>query len=101
MKDKYGFSLDTLSKILDITDRSIQNKSKDYIFTGNVAEKIFGLSEVYSYGIEVFEERGKFIHWLATPNPILDNKKPVELLFTLLGMQQVKQELGRIDYGIF
>ena len=101
LKNRYGFTLDTLSKILDITDRTIQNKSNDFKFKGNVGEKILGLSELYSYGMEVFQDRDKLRGWLSTPNPILNNKSPVELFLTNAGMQQVKQELGRIDYGIY
>lgn len=101
LKERYGISLETMAKILDIAGRSIQNKPIGFKFTGNVAEKILALSDIYSYGTEVFEERDKFIKWLDTPNPVLNNKSPVELLLTQLGMQQVKQELARIDYGIY
>lgn len=101
LKERYGISLETMAKILDIADRSIQNKPLDFRFTGNVAEKILGLSDIYSYGVEVFEERDKFRKWIDTPNPVLDNKRPLELFSTQLGMQQVKQELARIDYGIY
>ena len=101
LKERYGISLETMAKILDIADRSIQNKSLDFRFTGNVAEKILGLSDIYSYGMEVFEERDKFRKWIDTPNPVLANKRPLELFLTQLGMQQVKQELARIDYGIY
>lgn len=101
LKDRYGISLKVMANILNITDRSIQNKPKRFKFTGNIAEKMLGLSEIYSYGIEVFEERDKFRKWLDTPNPVLNNKRPVELFLTQLGMQQVRQELARIDYGIY
>lgn len=101
LKDRFGFSLETLSNILDITDRTIQNKPHEFRFTGNVAEKIMSLSELYSYGMDVFEERSKFIKWLDTPSQVLNNKRPLDLFRTMLGMELVKQELGRIDYGIY
>ena len=101
LKERYAFSLQTIAKILNITDRSIQNKPKGFRFTGNIAEKIFGLSDLYSYGIDIFEDRDKFRKWLDTPSPILNNKRPIELFLTQLGMQQVRQELARIDYGIY
>ena len=101
LKDKFDFSLVILSRILDITDRTIQIKPDGFRFTGNVAEKILNLSELYSYGTEVFQERSRFIKWLDTPNPVLNDKRPEELLVTALGMEQVKQELARLDYGIY
>lgn len=69
LKDRYGISLELLAKILNITHRTIQNKPIAFKFTGNVAEKILGLSELYSYGIEVFEDDDKFRRWLDVPNP--------------------------------
>lgn len=101
LKDRYGISSEALAKILNITNRTIQNKPMTFKFTGNVAEKILGLSEIYSYGMEVFEEQDKFRRWLQVLNPILNNRRPLELLSTQLGMQQVKHELARIDYGIY
>jgi|GEM_PF-1113408 len=101
LKERYDFNLVTLSKILDITDRTIQTKPGSFRFTGNVAEKILSLSELYSYGTDVFQERSKFIRWLVTPSPVLNDKRPEDLLVTSLGMEQVKQELARLDYGIY
>ncbi len=101
LKDKYGITSDALAKILNITNRTIQSKAMTFKFTGNVAEKILGLSEVYSYGMEVFEEEEKFRAWLQVGSPVLGSKRPLDLLCTQLGMQQVLQELARIDYGIY
>ncbi|MEI6947544.1 MbcA/ParS/Xre antitoxin family protein [Paraflavisolibacter sp. H34] len=101
LKDGYNFTLDDLSRILDITPRTIQGKLPSDRFTGNVGEKILALGELYSYGIEVFEEEQKFKRWLNTPNPVLKNHKPVDLLTTMVGMKEIKNELGRIDYGVY
>jgi putative toxin-antitoxin system antitoxin component (TIGR02293 family) len=101
LKENYGFTLEELSRILDITPRTIQGKALSDKFTGNVGEKILALAGLYSYGLEVFDDEHKYKRWLYTPSPVLKNFKPVELLSTMTGMEEVKHELGRIDYGVY
>jgi uncharacterized protein (DUF2384 family) len=35
------------------------------------------------------------------PNKALGMKVPLEIMDTLYGMEEVKKELGRIEYGVF
>ncbi|MBI2707848.1 MAG: DUF2384 domain-containing protein [Proteobacteria bacterium] len=39
-------------------------------------------------------------HWLRTPNPLLEDKKPIELLDSDIGTHLVESLIGRIAYGI-
>jgi putative toxin-antitoxin system antitoxin component (TIGR02293 family) len=59
------------------------------------------LAEFISYGREVFESREHFNAWLKKPALALGGKMPVELLDTVYGIEEVKKELGRIEYGIY
>jgi len=56
---------------------------------------------LYKYGIEVFGNEEKFIAWLEIKNIALGGKKPKEMLDTNLNIELVKDELIRIEYGIF
>jgi uncharacterized protein (DUF2384 family) len=42
-----------------------------------------------------------FRKWMDTPLLPFGNKKPKELLDTLLGIRLITEELGRIEHGIF
>ena len=59
------------------------------------------LSSLYQYGIEVFGNEEKFIVWLETKNIALGGKKPKEMLDTNLNINLLKDELVRIEHGIF
>lgn len=43
----------------------------------------------------------KFEKWLDRPSGALGGIKPKELIDTGPGIKMVKQELGRIEYGVF
>lgn len=59
------------------------------------------LSSLYQHGIEVFGNEEKFIAWVETKNLALGGKKPKEMLDTNLNINLVKDELVRIEHGIF
>ena len=59
------------------------------------------LSSLYQYGAEVFGNEEKFIVWLESKNIALGGKKPKEMLDTNLNINLLKDELVRIEYGIF
>jgi len=59
------------------------------------------LSSLYKYGIEVFGNEEKFTTWLETKNLVLDGKKPKEMLDSNFNINLVRDELVRIEHGIF
>ena len=59
------------------------------------------LSSLYKYGTEVFGTEEKFIMWLETKNSALGNIIPKKLLDIADGINLLKDELTRIEYGVF
>jgi len=59
------------------------------------------LADVVVYGQFVFEDKDSFNEWLKTNNKALGNKAPIELMDTIYGIDEVKKEIGRIEYGVF
>lgn len=58
--------------------------------------------EILKYGLMVFNnETDKFERWFEKENVYLENYSPKELIEDEYGRIQVKQELDRIEYGIF
>jgi uncharacterized protein (DUF2384 family) len=49
----------------------------------------------------VFECREIFNIWIRIPSNGLGGKSPLDLLDTLYGIEEVKKELGRIEYGVY
>ncbi len=57
--------------------------------------------EVKKRSIEVFGDEEKAHHWLYSPNYALGDVRPIDLLHSREGVQQVLDILGRIEHGVF
>jgi uncharacterized protein (DUF2384 family) len=56
--------------------------------------------ELIDYGIEVFnKEEDKFQRWMNKPNDSLDKNTPESLLDSIIGIQEVRNCLNRIEFG--
>ncbi|VXB82079.1 MULTISPECIES: antitoxin Xre/MbcA/ParS toxin-binding domain-containing protein [Maribacter] len=64
-------------------------------------DKGYEISKLISYGEKVFGEKSNFQKWLNSESKALGNLTPKSLLETKEGIQQVNDELGRIEHGIF
>ena len=49
----------------------------------------------------VLGDRPTALDWLSSPNRALGGEKPIGLLDTDLGADQVLQALGRIEFGVY
>ena len=65
------------------------------------SEIVIQIAVVLRRGIEVFGNMVKFLSWLNNSNIALGNNKPKDLLDTNFGFGLVKDELTRIEHGIF
>lgn len=89
------------ASFLDISTKSLHRyKEQDRQFKPLQSEKIIEMAEVTHIGLDVFSSMEKFKLWLDTPNYVLGNLRPIELLKDSYGKEMVVSELTRINYGI-
>lgn len=101
VKKETGLDYETLAHILAVTKATLHNKKGNEKFNTVVSERLLLLAELYAYGIEVFGEKERFNRWLVSEIRALGFKRPIDRLGTTLGMQEVKQIIGRIAYGVY
>ena len=95
------FSLIEWSGFLNISERTMQRYKKEKkSFDSNSSEKIIEIALLYNYGIDVFGNKEKFNSWLETKNVALGGFVPKELLDNTFGINLLKDELTRIEYGV-
>jgi len=56
---------------------------------------------VFSRCLEIFGDREKAMRWLESPNAALGKQRPIDLLVTPEGTDQVLDVLTRIEHGVF
>lgn len=90
-----------VSKLIHVSERTLQRYSPDKTIDINSSERLIELTRLFHKGINVFNEKEKFIVWLNRPNKSLANSKPLDLIETSIGIDLVMDELLRIEYGVF
>ncbi|MFH1313707.1 MAG: antitoxin Xre/MbcA/ParS toxin-binding domain-containing protein [Candidatus Eisenbacteria bacterium] len=96
-----GFTTPRMASLLPVTQRTIQRYRPKQYFKAYVSEKILELAALAAYGLEIFDDQEQFIGWLNEPIRALGNRAPVDLLDTSFGVEMVRNELIRIEYGVF
>jgi putative toxin-antitoxin system antitoxin component (TIGR02293 family) len=101
LKSKADLDYTMLAKALSVTRATLINKKRGERFGAGLSEKIVGMADLYSYGFEVFEDKERFNQWMSKPNKALGGQFPYDLIDNQFGREEVKNLIGRIDYGIY
>jgi putative toxin-antitoxin system antitoxin component (TIGR02293 family) len=89
-----------MARLLPITERTIQRYSRSTRLSRVVSDHLLEIARVGVRGVDVFEDRGRFLAWMQRSNLALGNRTPMDLLASKLGIDLVIDELGRIEHGL-
>ena len=99
--NKGPFSINEWSAFLHLSERTMQRyKREKKTFDSLQSEKILEIALLYRKGTEVFGTGEKFNNWLTNDNVALGGVKPKDLFDSSFGINLLKDELGRIEYGV-
>lgn len=101
LKSRTELDYDKLSKALSVTRATLINKKGSEKFSPSLTERIISLADIYSYGYDVFEDEARFNLWMFKPNRALGGKAPYDIIDNQFGREEVKNIIGRIDYGVY
>lgn len=101
LKEKAGLDYDQLSYVLGVARGTLIGKKGTERFSPVLSEKIMSLADIYSYGYEVFSDMHEFNEWIFQPINALGGKAPYDLLNSQYGREEVRNIIGRIDYGVY
>lgn len=101
LKNKTALDYNQLSKLLSVARATLINKKGQEKFDNNLSEKIVGLAEIYSLGYDVFEDEQIFNNWIFRENAALGGQTPFDFLDNQYGREEVKNIIGRINYGVY
>lgn len=101
LKEVTELDYEKLAFIVGLTRQTIAQKPVSYKYEVSESDKIYRIADLYSYGYDVFENKEGFNEWMRAENSALGNKKPIDFLDTMYGFQEVKDLIGRIDYGVY
>jgi putative toxin-antitoxin system antitoxin component (TIGR02293 family) len=96
-----NLSANTLSKIVQISKRTLDRRRATGRLTTDESERIFRIAQVNDMAMAVFGSQQKAENWLKKPARGLGGKIPLEYSDTHLGAHEVITLLGRIEHGVF
>ena len=91
----------TLAQLLTVTDRTLHLKKENDLLGFNASDRMMAIAEVYSQGYHLFGDQSLFHDWMQRRNPTFEGSTPVQMLGTITGMDEVKNEIQRLRYGGF
>jgi putative toxin-antitoxin system antitoxin component (TIGR02293 family) len=102
LQDRMNFTNKEVSRFIAISESTLQRRLKEQtVLTTDEAEKTIQVATVIAQGISVFEDEDDFRDWLHIKNPALGNIKPIELMHSSIGREQIMDLLNRIEYSIY
>jgi len=97
-----GFKKQETASLISISPKTLDRHLKmEKPFTGLQSDRIIELAVLHQKGQLVFGDNSKFLRWLDSKLPALNNTTPREWLDTQQGINAILNELGRIEHGIF
>ena len=99
---KTRISEETLIRLLTVPERTWRRKlAERKPLTQLQSDRLFRIAQIVARATEVLGDRARAVRWMTEENRALAGARPLELLDTEIGEAQVRDVLGRIDYGLF
>lgn len=90
------------SEILVIPRRTLSHRrQKDQRLSRDESDRLLRIARVRAQADAVFRNPDKAARWLRKPSRVLRGAVPLKLLQTSTGEQMIREELIRIQHGIF
>jgi len=98
----FNISKAATAEMLNISEPTLYRWTKiNKTLERNFSIKLFEISNLFLYGIEVFGNKKNFFKWMNLPNTALGGLEPKELIEVPGGVSKVNDVLGRIEHGVY
>ncbi|MBK6338240.1 MAG: DUF2384 domain-containing protein [Bacteroidetes bacterium] len=97
----YLLDLEEISRLLGVSSRTLMRKDDTSVLGIHISQQVIYLILLAQKGIAIFQNKLDFNDWLRTPLIALGNNKPLDYLDTGFGVQEIMNQLGRIEYGVY
>ncbi len=90
------------SNILHLSERTLQRYAKENkSFEGIYVDRILQIEQLIEMGLETFVNTDAFYRWLKREKKVLGHTLNFESLYSTQGIQDVIDEIGRIQHGVY
>jgi putative toxin-antitoxin system antitoxin component (TIGR02293 family) len=90
------------ANILNLSERTLQRYASDNThFEGIYVDRILHVEELIKLGLETFTDAASFYRWLKKEKHVLGKTLNFESLYSTRGIQDLIDQIGRIQYGVY
>lgn len=93
-------NIEEMCQILPVSRRTLARYRGEHL-DAHLSDHLMTVGKVYERAVDVLETPAHALLWLKTPNYAFRFKRPIDYLSSFTGIQEVFDELGRIQHGIF
>lgn len=102
LQKETGLSHAEIAVILGVSIRHLKNKKQTDQLNTRASERLIKLYELWNFGLDAFDgNKENFKEWLRVPLVVFQGRTPLYLMKNLIGIEMVKEVLGRIEYGVY
>ena len=97
-------SVGNLEKAVGISVRTLQRRKRDAddaVLSVEQSNRTWKFAEILGRASDVFGSQAEAEAWMLRPAIGLDQRKPIDLLATSLGVEAIETYLTRIEYGVY
>lgn len=96
------FTNKEMSQMLSISESTLQRRYNSEVpLSKDEAEKAFHITKVIARGMEVYGSLDDFLRFLHANSKALGNIKPIEIMSSSIGRDEILNLLGRIEWGMY
>ena len=96
------FTQSEWANMLHLSERTLQRYAKNNSsFEGIYTDRILLLQEMIELGLETFVSADSFYRWLKKEKTVMGQSINFASLYSDRGIQEVIDQLGRIQYGVY
>lgn len=95
------FTQQQLREAAGIARSTLQRREREGRFRQAEGDRLYRVAEVYLAAVRLYDGDARAAHdWLDRPAKRLGGARPIDMLKTMVGTEQVLDLIGRIEYGV-
>lgn len=95
-----GASQNAAAKLLGVATRTLQRELGGKLLSKELSDRFLQVIDLYKEGVDAFYSIDTFRQWLSTNKTTFQGKTPYEMMHSVTGIQQVREEILRTKLGI-
>ena len=105
LQNELGLTNKETTELMGLSESTLIRRYKpvnvEHRLTRDETDKLIHVAKVVARGREVYGSETKFGQWIRSDVRALGNRKPLDLLWSSLGREQILELLIRIEHGMY